>query len=787
MGEVYRARDTRLDRLVAVKVLPRYLSSDPVRRSRFQREARAIALLQHPNICTLYDVGSQGGTDYLVMEYLEGRTLAARLLDGELPVDVTLRYAAEVADALEASHRKGIVHRDLKPGNIFITTHGEAKVLDFGLAKLVEPQHDADRATNTMLSTPGMPIGTVAYMSPEQVRGEAVDARTDLWSLGVVLYEMATGARPFNGPTTAIAFEAILNKAPVPARERNPKVPAELERIIGKLLEKDRALRYLSAAEPRAKQLREELRLVSSRVGPDSLLGSMPAHSRIATPVVAVFPVLSRMVLRYPFVAGGALLLVIFLSTMTVRQIGRNGEGNRLLSIAVLPFANGTNDPNLDYLGDGLSESITNAVSRIHNVRVIARTTAFSYKGRQADVRKIAADLDVRAVVSGRVSPSHHQLSVLADLIDGREGTEIWGKQYEGASDDMLSIEEAIVRELSQNLPIEANHKEAIPTAIATTHNPQAYQLYLKGRYAIARNDIASIKRGIDYLREALAVDPNYALAYAGLAEGYVGLEGMDLPPKDTYPKARAAAKRALDVDPTIADAHVMLGMVEGYFDYAWNQSIDEMKRAIDLDPSNPLAHTWYAQILVLKGRFGEALAQAQQAHELDPLSAFIETGLGEVYYFSGRYEEAARTFLAVIESDRNFSWAHQDLAKVYLATGKYTEAVRQLEDVQRLDPSSVIVLGYLAYAHGMLGNRRESRSYLERLKSVRVTRYAPCGLVAMATVPLDGTDQAIAWLQQAYEERDDILTLLKADALFERLRSDDRSKLLIRQMGLEP
>ena len=788
MGEVYRARDTRLDRTVAVKVIPRSLSSDPARRQRFEREARAIALLQHPNICTLYDVGSQEGTDYLVMEYLEGQTLAARLLKGRLPIDLTLRYAAEVADALDVSHQRGIVHRDIKPGNIFISTRGETKVLDFGLAKLDEPQRKADAAaTDTMLSTPGAAMGTIAYMSPEQARGEAVDARTDIFSLGTVLYEMATGKAAFKGTSAAVLFDAILNRAPIPPAQLNPELPAELERVIGKAIEKDREVRYQSA-----KEILVDLK--SLRRGTGSGEGITNARD-IAKPRMS-----RRRVVGLVAAAGGTGSLAL----VGIKYYGSVPGTGWSDSIAVLPFQNRSSDPEIEYLSDGITEGLINSLSELPGLRVIARPTAFTFKGKPLDLADISRMLNVRTLLVGQVAERRKALNVQADLISAKDGSELWGQQYAPATADVLEVQRQIVEQLIPRLRVVLTPYQRTRASARRTVNSEAYQQYLRGRYQWNQFTPEAWKRALAYFSAAIKTDPGYAPAWVGVADSYYQMSSLVLPPREAMPKAKAAVMKALELDETLGEAHSSLGMIKAQYDWDGPGAEKEFRRAIELSPSDAIAHQRYGILLHEHVRFDEALVELNRAQELDPLTLFVGATAAWPLHYRGQYDAAAKQIEKMLDmypKDKELlGYLHLIRAESFLERGIERQAVEEYIQSQSsygASPQTIAALRTAYETSGVKGywqksvDLEEEKYRKESEQAPHAGRYIPRPLeLAKLYARIEAWDKAFAALETSFQNRDENLLFIRAESIrraspWRAIRTDPRFVSLLRRTGL--
>lgn len=738
MGEIYRARDRRLEREVAIKVLPERTAKDPEALGRLQREAKALAALSHRSILTVFDVGNEHGVSFLVTELLDGETLHEKIRHSPLSWMEALQIAISVAEGLGAAHSRGVIHRDLKPENVIVTQNGSVKLVDFGLARFekIIGSEEISRAHTLAKTSPGVLIGTVQYMSPEQVRGLIADARSDLFSFGCLLYEMLTGSKPFSGNNLVEVLTSIL-RDPVPElRVLNPNIPSSLEQIILACLHKNPEDRIQTA---------RELIIALKAVESGSAVWSHPSE----------------------------------------KPKKRRAQRKKTIdSLAILPFANAVGDQETEYLCDGLTDAIIRSLSPLPRLRVMARATVFRYKGRDVDPLLVGRELNVRAVLTGRAVTQAESFAIQTELVDVMDGSRIWGDEYSCEFCNILELQTEIASEISEQLRLKLLQKEKKRLGRKYTENTEAYRVYLQGRYFWNKRTRDGFLKSIEYFEQAIQQDPKFPLAYVGLADAYSLLGGFGYAPaKATYSKAKMEAIKALDLDPTLAEAHTSLAVVKYRMDWDWKGAEQSFLQAIRYNPGYATAHHWYGVYLTLMGRFEEGLVEVDKGLDLDPLSLVLNWARGYVFYYMRRYDDAIREYRKTLGIDPTFSRVHTDIGLTYVLNAQFQEGIEEIQKGMAFEIMNPGILASLGYAYGIAGDREEATRILEELLVYSKRNYLSPFAMALVHVGLGNLNQAFDWLQKSIDEREDAVASIRVNPRLDPIRSDSRYDGLIRQL----
>jgi serine/threonine-protein kinase len=784
MGEVYLAEDTKLDRRVALKILPAEFAEDKDRMSRFVREAKSASALNHPNIITIHEIGESEGTHFIATEFIDGKTLSEYAKSNPLNFKSALEIAIQIGSALDEAHSAGIVHRDIKPDNVMIRENGLAKILDFGIAKLSAPfESDAEAATAIKSGTsPGMIIGTANYMSPEQAKGQTVDARTDIFSFGVVLYEMLAGHLPFEGESAMEMIGAILKDEP---KLLPSDVPGEITKIINQCLRKDADERYQTIRNVLndLKDVKQDLEFqdkLERSVVPnrdENKTQILPAATLDETNRTTTNQTVASHPTKKYLAIALAVLLVSAIGFFGYRSFAPNKQ---IESIAVMPFVNESGNADVEYLSDGMTETLISSLSQLPKLNVKARSSVFRYKGRETDAQTVGRELNVQAILNGRVVQRGEQLTLYLELVDAQTGNRIWGEQYNRKQTNLVSLQSEIARDVSQKLKTKLSGADEQKLAKNYTENTEAYQLYLQGRFYSNKRTAKDLQKAIDFFNRAIATDPNYALAFAGLAEAYAVLPNYrGASANETLPKAKAAALKALSLDNDLAEAHTALGLITHLWSYDFAGAEREYKRAIELNPNYASAHQNYGNLVSTLGKHEESLAKFRRALEIDPFSLVINRAYGERFALARRYDEAIAQLKKTLELDAGFLSARYSLAAAYQMNGNYAECVEELAKSQELmgEPQAAASVRESYAKNGWQG-------FLRMITEERLQFNSPWDNLTVFHAALGEKDKAFNELNKAYENRETFMVLLKVDPRLDPLRDDPRFQELLRKVG---
>jgi serine/threonine protein kinase/tetratricopeptide (TPR) repeat protein len=818
MGEVYLAEDTSLRRRVSLKVLPITVAADNDRMRRFRQEATAAASLNHPNIAHIYEIGETEGTNFIAMEYVDGVTLRHKIHDEDPELSRLLRQLQHVAEGLAKAHASGIVHRDLKPDNIMISHDGHAKILDFGLAKLIEGRTEVGTEDPTIVlsqdapavTSPGLILGTSGYMSPEQAQGKTreIDNRSDIFSFGCILFEAITGQKAFKGSDTIDTLNKIIRESPPSITSLNPSAPPDLQRIVRRCLAKDPDERYqnikevaielrdvrrglqeppadertpVEASDSEAKTLwSDDVTRLQSKAGTTAGLPSSPSTRASSAEFIV------NGLRRHKLIVALVVIILAVAALGVNYYIHSKNTEVAVDSIAVIPFANESNDQSADWISDGLTESIINSLTQLPNLKVIARSSVFRYKGKETDPIMVGKELGVRAVLVGRLQQRGDSMFISAELVDVRDNKQLWGEQYERKLADMLSVQREIARQMTSNLRPTLSGMEEAKANKQYTANPEAYQMYLKGRFYWNKRTPADFEKAIGFFQEAIGKDPNYAMAYSGLADSYALKPAYtNEASRDVMPKARAAAERALELDPNLAEAHASLGQIISYYDYDFPAAEKEFQKAIQLNPNYASAHQWYGEQLSALNRTGEALAELQRALDLDPLSVIVNRIYADVLVDARRFDEAIEQFQKTIDLDPNFSTTYYFVGRAYEAKGMYDKAVENYGKSASLSGMPPEALARVKTAYERSGWKGYLQASVNELEAGARVGKVPAWVISTFYARLGKPDEAMNWLQKAYDDRDFRVGLIGVSFEFDSMRSDPRFIELTKRLGL--